>query len=165
MSQANVPANVEQLAGAEDRAARVAQIIDMCDYTRYVSGLSSALIQKLTQGCMVVTGLQAGAREQERQLGFCVQIRKGRGQFSSDMVFLRHTDGKLITHENQGFFLMTPEQEALARPLFEDLPEDEDYSHGYLCCNKVQEVGFIVENSASVPTPDTPFAITITRAR
>jgi hypothetical protein len=70
-----------------------------------------------------------------------------------------------VTHENQGFFLMTAEQELLARPLFEELKEDEDYSHGYLCCDKVQEVGFVVENSASVPSPDTPFAITVTRAR
>ncbi|MEX3983781.1 hypothetical protein AB4Y45_32885 [Paraburkholderia sp. EG287A] len=156
--------NIEQLVGTE-RAARVAQIIDMCDYSRHVSGLSDALTHKLTQGCMVVTGLQAGERNQERRLGFCVQIRKGRGQFRSDMVFLRHPDGRLVTHENQGFFLMTPEQEALARPLFEDLPEDEDFTHGYLCCNKVKEVGFIVENSASEPAPDTPFALTVTRTQ
>lgn len=164
MSEVKVTAIVEQLADAEERAARVAQIIDMCDYARYASGLSNTFTQKLTQGCMVVTGLQLGERDSERRLGFCVQIRKGRGQFGSDMVFIRHTSGKLTTHENQGFFLMTPEQESLARPLFEDLPEDEDYSHGYLCCNKVQEVGFIVENSASEPSPDTPFAITVTRA-
>jgi hypothetical protein len=63
MSEANVTGNVEPLAGAEERAARVAQIIGMCDYTRHVSGLSDALTQKLTQGCMVVTGMQAGERD------------------------------------------------------------------------------------------------------
>ena len=143
------------------RAQLVAQIIGMCEPTRHVSGLSDTSMKKMSQGCMVVTGMQVGRREPERQLGFCVQIRKARGQFGSDMVFLRHTDGALVTHENQSFFLMTEEQEALARPLFQELPEEEDYSHGYSCCNNVREVGFVVENSASVPTPDTSFAITI----
>lgn len=150
--------NIEQ-----DRAELVAQIIEMCDPRRHVSGLSDRSMQKMTQGCMVVTGAQVGTRDRERLLGYCVQIRKGRGQFGSDMVFLRHTDGSLVTHENQSFFLMTEEQELLAKPLFRELPEDEDYSHGYNCCNKVREVGFVIENSASVPTPDTSFAITVTR--
>lgn len=147
---------------AEERAARVAQIIASCDYTRTVIGLDDCR-NTLTQGCMLVTGRQQGSSNQERLLGFCVQVRRGRGQFRSDMVFLRHPDGSLGAHENQSYYLMTPEQEALARPLFEHLPEDEDYCGGYSCSEKVHEVGFVIENSASTPTPDTPFGIVITR--
>jgi len=143
-----------------ERAELVARILEMCDSNRFVAGLAGSRLQ-LTQGCMVVTGLPAGPRNAERRLGFCVQIRRKRGQFGSDMVFLRHPDGDLVTHENQCFYLMTPEQEALARPLFTDLPEDEDFGHGYSCCNKVREVGFIIENSASEPMPNTAFGITI----
>lgn len=154
--------DVNDVSAGQGRAARVARIISTCDPDRFVSGLSETSMRTMTQGCMVVTGLQADRRDPERQIGFCVQIRRKRGQFGSDMVFLRHTDGSLVTHENQGFFLMTAEQETLARPLFVELPEQEDYSHGYSCCNKVREVGFVIENSASVPTPDASFAIAMT---
>lgn len=154
--------DVNDVSAGQDRAARIARIIGTCDPERFVSGLSETSIRRLTEGCMVVTGLQAGRSNPERHIGFCVQIRRKRGQFGSDMVFLRHTDGSLVTHENQGFFLMTAEQEALARPLFVELPEQEDYSLGYSCCGKVREVGFVIENSASVPIPDTSFAIAMT---
>jgi hypothetical protein len=107
---------------------------------------------KLKQGMFVVTGLQAGERRPEKQIGFCIQVRVGRGQFGSDMVFLRHPDESLTTHENQFFYAMTEEQEAIARTLFSHLPEDEDYSGGYRCCDKIHETGFIVENSASRPS-------------
>jgi hypothetical protein len=108
--------------------------------------------KKLEQGMFVVTGLQVGERRPEKHIGFCIQVRVGRGQFGSDMVFLRHPDECLTTHENQFFYEMTPEQEALARPLFSHLPEDEDYSGGYRCCDKIHETGFIVENSGSRPS-------------
>lgn len=154
--------DVNDVSAGHDRAARVTRIIGTCDAERFISGLSESSMRRMTQGCMVVTGPQVGRRNPERQIGFCVQIRRKRGQFGSDMVFLRHTDGSLVTHENQGFFLMTAEQEALARPLFVELPEEEDYSQGYSCCGKVREVGFVIENSASVPTPDASFAMAMT---
>jgi len=68
------------------------------------------------------------------------------------MVFLRHPDERLTTHENQCYIAMTEEQEHLARQLFSQLPEAEDYSHGYRCCDKIHEVGFLIETSTSQPS-------------
>lgn len=108
----------------------------------------------------VITGMNTDG-DLAKRVGYCVQIRKKRGQFGSDMVFLRHADGRLTTHENQSYYAMTPQQEALARQIFDILPEDEEIEKGYMCVDKVHEVGFVIENSASKPSPDTPFSITI----
>ena len=137
----------------------VQQILALIDYSL---GLNFG--RQPRQGQFVITGPQMGGSP-ERRIGFCVQIRKNSGQFGSDMVFIRHPDGGLVTHENQSYFAMTEEQERLARSLFKNLPEDEDYSHGYTCCAKVREVGFIVENSASQPAPVTPSMLTITETK
>jgi hypothetical protein len=111
-------------------------------------------------GQFVVTGLQAGGGTLKR-VGYCVQVRKRCGQYRSDMVFLRHHDGKLTTHENQSFYAMTAEQEALARSIFEVLPEDEDYTLGF-STDGVHEVGFVIENSATPASPVTPTTVVLT---
>lgn len=110
--------------------------------------------KNLIQGQIVSTGFILPNNPLSR-VGYVTQVRKGVGQFGSDLVFLRLANGRLMTHENQGFFCLNEEQEALARSVFEDLPEDEDYSHGYTCVNKVHEIGFFIENSESTPTPIT----------
>lgn len=102
-----------------------------------------------SQGQWVCTGPQPGVKNRERLLGYCVQIRQGCGEFGEDMVFLRHPDGELGTHSGQGFFPLTPGQEAQARELFEILPEDELWEEGYRCSLKVREIGFQICNSAS----------------
>ena len=79
----------------------VQQILALTDYSL---GLNFG--RHPSQGQFVVTGPQMGGGA-ERRIGFCVQIRKQRGQFGSDMVFLRHPDGGLVTHENQSYFAMT----------------------------------------------------------
>jgi hypothetical protein len=139
----------------EGRLGVVAAVLEMTDYSKELFGGA----RLPTQGQMVVTGLHNLSIE--KRLGFCVQIRRGCGQFGSDMVFLRHPDGSLTTHENQAYFPMSEKQETLARTLFSDLPEEEDYTHGYSCCAKVHEVGFLIENSKSQPTPNTPFSLTV----
>lgn len=116
------------------------------------------------QGQFVTTGLQGGGSPPSKHLGFCVQVRKGIGQFGSNMVFLRHPDGSLTTHENQSYHPLSELQEKLARTIFTDLPEHEDYSEGYTSCDKVHEIGFVVENSASQPSPVTPTYLTVTDA-
>ncbi|KWU19154.1 hypothetical protein [Burkholderia cenocepacia] len=116
----------------------------------------------LTQGQFVVTGMQQGERRVEKHIGFCVQVRVGRGQFGSDMVFLRHPDESLTTHENQSFYVMTAEQETLARQIFSQLPEDEDFTGGYRCCDKIHEVGFLVENSQSRPSTGSAAMVKLT---
>lgn len=136
----------------------IEQILALTDYSKGVYYAGSKKYP--TQGQMVITGPQM-SQDLQKRIGFCVQIRKNCGQFGSDMVFLRHPDGSLTTHENQAYFAMSEHQEALARTIFTDLPEDEDFAHGYRCCQGVYEVGFIVEISESEPTPNTPFSMTI----
>ena len=118
---------------------------------------------KLQKGQYVMSGHIFGAEGLNRRIGFCVQVRLQRGQFRSDMVFLRHPDGNLVTHENQVFWALTDEQLERAIPLFSDKAEDEDYEHGYRCAGGVYEKGFLVSDSDSTPAPDTPFSITITQ--
>jgi hypothetical protein len=138
-----------------ERSEIVKQVLALTDYTKGMYG-----DRHPAQGQMVVTGQQVGGSTEGR-IGYCVQIRKNCGQFGSDMVFLRRPDGGLTTHENQGYYPMTDEQEKLARSLFAELPEDEDYSEGYLCCGKVHELGFLIDHSKSTPTPNTPFNLTV----
>lgn len=113
----------------------------------------------------VTTGIQMGVRDPVMRLGYCVQIRKGRGQFGSDMVFLRHPNGNLSTHENQSYVAMTEEQEALAKTIFDVLPEDEAMEDGsdpeYRDCDKIGETGFLILDSKSEPIPNSPFTVTV----
>jgi hypothetical protein len=124
------------------------QIMGLTDYRRTMLDLAKAE----APGRFVVTGPQPGWNLL-KHVGYCVQVRKGCGQYSSDMVFLRHPDGSLTTHENQSFFAMTAEQEVLAREIFEVLPEDEDFSQGFSCTDKIREIGYVIENSASKASP------------
>lgn len=130
------------------------KIISLVDYQNMISPGNHP-----SKGQFVITGTTCG--DNAIRLGYCVQVRKGRGQFGSDMVFLRHPNGTINTHENQFYFSMTDEQTRLARSVFSIMPENEDDSRGYCCCGKIRELGFIVENSGSVPTPDLPFVITV----
>jgi hypothetical protein len=120
------------------------QIMALTDYRRRMMDLAKAK----GPGCFVVTGPQPDWNPL-KHVGYCVQVRKQCGQYRSDMVFLRHPDGSLTTHENQSFFAMTAEQEVLAREIFEVLPEDEDFSQGFSCTDKIREIGYVIENSAS----------------
>jgi hypothetical protein len=137
----------------------IQSIIDQRTYKQMM--LSTQKHPELHQ--FVTTGLQMGQNKLEKYIGYCVQIRKNCGQFGSDMVFLRHADGSLTTHENQCFYSMTEEQEALARTVFECLPEEEEPELGYKCCQKIHEVGFLIEKSETQPSPNTPFSITVTK--
>jgi hypothetical protein len=130
------------------RPALVKKIIQMRDPMRFVMSFKSDAAKHLTPGCLVVTGPQEQEPNIERRLGYCVQVRLGRFGHDSDEVFLRQTDGTLVSYENQHFYRMTPEQEALARPLFAILPETEDYQRGYSCVDQRHEAGFIIAEPA-----------------
>lgn len=71
-----------------------------------------------------VTSMQMGnlSGEQgwELYLGYVVQIRKGVGQFGSDLVLMRHPNGKLWRHENQSFFMVPEELIDVAKGFFEE---------------------------------------------
>lgn len=122
--------------------AQLKHILAQTDSDLFLGGLGYP-----AQGQFVITGPQMGGTDESR-VGFCVQVRKGVGAFGSHVVFLRHASGNLTTHENQGFFGMTPQQEADTRTLFDSLPEDEDYTQGYSICGEQHAIGFLVENAA-----------------
>ena len=88
-------------------------------------------------------------------VGYVVQVRKKVGAFGSDVILMRLANGKLQHWENQSFFGMLEEQETLARKIFKVLPENEDYSEGYWTHDNIHEIGFIVENSKSIPSDST----------
>ncbi|EKR4921489.1 plasmid protein [Escherichia coli] len=96
-----------------------------------------------SQGQFVVTG--PNLIGDYGRVGYCVQVRKGVGQFGSDAVLLRHADGALIVHENQCYYAMNAEQEALARTVFKALPEAEQYDLGYSDYAGVCKVGFLIK--------------------
>lgn len=97
------------------------------------------------------------------RVGYLIQVRKKCGQFGSDRIFLRLADGTIADWQNQAFFKLLPEDEALARSVFECQPDEEDESVGYWDADKVHEIGFIIENSTSTPMPVTDdLSITIT---
>ena len=130
------------------RAALVENVLQMGEPTRFVMSFKSDAAKHLTPGCLVVTGPQASEPNAERRLGYCVQVRLGRFGYDSDEIFLRQTDGTLVSYENQFFYRMTREQEALARPLFKMLPDAERPERGYTCVDQHHEVGFIVAEPA-----------------
>lgn len=106
---------------------------------------------KLLQGEWVTTGPQSGGRSPAMYLGYCVQVRLGsREQVES--TFLRHPDGSVGDHVNQGYFRMSPEQVELARSIFKVLPEAEDYEKGFTNFAGEHATGFII------PAPGAPIA-------
>lgn len=123
--------------------ALLERIVGMTDRSRIISKSPAE------PGTFVVTGMQQGSGNPFNIIGYTVQVREGVGQFGSDMVFLRHPRGNLNTHENQHFMRMSPEQEALARQLFKILPDEEDHTHPYKCCDGVEETGYWVKGSKS----------------
>lgn len=126
-------------------AAKLKEILALTDYSLSMHSRGYPL-----QGQFVVTGPQMRGDDESR-VGFCVQVRKGRGAFASSVVFLRHPGGGLTIHENQSFFSLTDAQEALAREIFVELPENEDYSQGYTIANEFHELGFLIETEGAHP--------------
>lgn len=138
-----------------NRETALARIVESNDFQRMICTSSNP-----GQGQFVVTG--PNFKGDHGRVGYCVQVRKRVGQFGSDMVFLRHADDSLVVHENNCYCAMNEEQEELARSVFKSRPEDEEYDRGYLDCEEILEVGFLIEHSESRGTPDAPFTIAIT---
>lgn len=113
-------------------------------------------------GDYVITGMVMGAGQ---QLGYLTQIRQKAGMCGSDKVFLRHPDGKLMTHENQCFWIIDPEWKPVLDLLFEIKPEDEKADNlelEYRCCDKVGAKGFIIKTGSVPKSKETlTFGVTI----
>lgn len=109
----------------------------------------------------------------EDRTGRLVQVRKGCGQFGSDVYFIRRRCGNLIRGENvmlrhvgdrafeDAYYLHgmgCPPPEIPDQPIYEgDTPETE-YTHGK---GKYPETGFIIEHPAQPSSPVQSFALTI----
>lgn len=118
------------------RSDLLQRIIDKIDVVRYTT-------KPLDHHQFAVTAT-FGPTEPEYRIGFCTQVRKGQGKFGTDQVLLRHADGSLQTHENQAFYTLTPEQEALAHEVFAELLAEENSQAGYRCPAGIHHIGFLV---------------------
>jgi len=94
-------------------------------------------------------------------LGRVVQVRKRRGQFGSDQIFIRNPNGELNPWENQGVFSIKDEFLNLYEDLFTDtyldVPDTE-----YTIVGKEPETGFIIPDTGEKydsTIPDTSFSI------
>lgn len=142
-----------------DIKSAITKIRENLDHTRMVSGLTHTN-EKLSFGCYVITGFHANGFS----IGYVVQIREGWGTFGSDMLFLRHPDESLATHENQCFWILTDEQIELVKPFFSVTPEDERKDNPeleYAIKGASVLTGFIVSKEGAPGRTDS-FAITVT---
>lgn len=106
----------------------------------------------------------------EKRIGRLVQVRKGVGQFGSDVFIIRLRDGGLASFENalirraddaefeHAFYRLNGKQPP-ATPPFPPHEGDSERAE-YSIANKWPEVGFIVENSKQPQTPGA-FAIAV----
>jgi len=107
----------------------------------------------------------------EKRSGRLVQVRKGCGQFGSDVFFIRLRDGSLMTFENVMIRHADDEQfvEAFYRSNGVGPPsipaqainEDDSETAAYSIRGKWPETGFIVERPSQPETPG-GFAIVVT---
>lgn len=85
------------------------------------------------------------------KVGRVVQVRKGVGQFGSDIVFVRFSDGSLSTVENASYYPVKTEFEGFYLNQFEDF--DDQANLEYTISGKFPETGFLVLNPTH-PNPN-----------
>ena len=95
-------------------------------------------------GQFVFCGAIAGNINCKAYLGYCVQVREKAGIFGSHQVFLRHCNGQLMVHENQGFFALSKQQQKVARKMFVMHIKDEKKYVPYTIKGKFPKTGFFV---------------------
>lgn len=114
-------------------------IITKNNYSKMVS-----MFERPSQGQFIMTG-ETTLGGCAWRVGYCLQIRTGFDDFKSEMTMIRIHDGSIIAHENQIFYTLDPEQEALARSIFKVLPEAEDFKQPYNCPDRISRSGFMVD--------------------
>jgi len=123
----------------------IKKIVDARDYKKMVP-----IGEHPMPGEYVITGLQVGNHNGERgwdkYVGYVVQVRKEAGCFCSDLILIRHPDGKLTSHENQSFFRVNKFWKEKIKSLYNE-DDVEDYSKPYtLGMNgEYPEIGKIIE--------------------
>lgn len=91
---------------------------------------------------------------EEDRIGRLVQVRKGCGQFGSDVYFIRRASGSIITGENCKLQHST-----------KDIPVEptDATTVEYSIRGEYPEVGFVVEAPRQPQTPPAAFGVTISR--
>lgn len=105
-------------------------------------------------GQIVLTGLSIGSEYNfDNAVGFVCQIRRGADESGQDVFLLRHPNGDLICHVNQGLFAIPGEIAQKVVPYFKrgvDIEMIEnpnlEYNIGEFLC----EDGFIIEKRTPV---------------
>lgn len=99
----------------------------------------------------VITGIQAGPSNINRRVGRIVQVRLKEGAFGTALVFLRHPDGGLTTHENQSFVPLKGEDRKIVEQMFKDnnVCQDDPFNHEYTIAGKYPAKGFIILDGES----------------
>jgi hypothetical protein len=120
-------------------------VLENVSYANCLMGLGQPKPTQDLRGRFMVAGYNGEAAL--GRVGYCVQIRRKQGQFGSDCVWLRLADGSLTIHQNNSYMSISIEDEALIRPFFVHLPEDEDYEDGFHIqgCPDSMRTEFIVE--------------------
>ena len=82
------------------------------------------------------------------KVGHILQIRIGQGAFGTDLYLIRHCDGTYQQHASNVYLPMNDSEVDQVRDLFAGLmPEDEDYSAGYVLADdpSTHATGFMIE--------------------
>lgn len=124
------------------------RVLNNVSYANCLMGFGKPKPTQNLRGRFMVAGYNGEAALE--RVGYCVQIRRKQGQFGSDCVWLRLADGRLAIHQNNSYMGITAADEALIRPFFVNLPEDEDYEDGFHIqgCPDSTRTEFIVEPDA-----------------
>lgn len=105
-------------------------------------------------GQVVVTGLSVGTSYNfDNAVGFVCQIRREADDSGQDVFLLRHPNGELICHVNQGLFSVPSEIAEKVVPYFKrgvDTEMIENPSLEYTIGEFLSESGFIIEKQIPV---------------
>lgn len=106
-------------------------------------------------GDYVITGHQQGSQPLINHTGYIVQVRGKAGDYGSDLVLIRHPDGRLMQHANQSYYKVSPQWLDNVIALFpEGMTPDgyEDYSEAYtLAGGSFPEVGKVIRPKGHHP--------------
>ena len=122
------------------------EIVNARDYNNMVGSNNHPI-----PGEYYITGLQAGNDDLTRYVGYCVQVRKKAGAFGSDIVFIRHPNGVLSTHENQFFFNVNDfwKDKIISLYAADVNPSEIDEGKAYTIGGEYPEVGKVIEPKES----------------
>lgn len=102
----------------------------------------------------VITGFQQGTEPTaNNRVGRVAQVRLEAGAYGSDCVFLRMVNDKLVTHENQSFWLIPDKFKNYLDECFKDAYLDDSDKVKYTIGGKKGKKGFLIKSEIKGSTP------------